>query len=186
MKITTKKGAIYLGTMNNFDGEKVYITGTDGNEYTLSLPDKLAENFAKCEVKPQTFIGFYAVDDVVESFRFTGRFRIGVEKDVDGERKTFEQNVFIGRAARVSDFAKLVQVSLPLKKKEETEWYSLNFFKGEGELGDKALLELQVPEGEAKPFFWAVTSGPRSYKDKSGTERRSYSVRSFGTFTPVR
>lgn len=193
MKITSKKGYVILGTLKAFEDKKVTLVGVDGNEYTLPMTEKAAENFAKCEVKPDTFFSVFVVDETVESFKFSGRYRLAVEypsRENPEETVTGEANIFIGRAARVTELPKSVQVSVPVQKKGETEWFNLNFWKGadEGQIdfGAKALLELQAQEGEPKPYFWAVTGGPRKYKDKNDVERRSYSVRSFAKFAIVK
>lgn len=188
MKITAKNGTLYGGKVVSYN-DKVVTLDENGNTLDFLMQDKAAENFEKCNVKEGTFITLFVVDGKVDNFKFTGRYDLLAEfkkKDTD-ETYTTRINVFVGMAARVSKFDKLVQVSMPVKKKEDTEWYALNFFYGSTEeypldLGEKAELELTPVEGEAKKYFWAVTGAPRKFTDKKGKERETYTVRQFDTF----
>lgn len=185
MRITSKAGAsLTIGTFEKFENNAITLNGVDGNTYEYPMTEKSAENFGKCNVEKGTFLSVYVAEDKVENFKFKGKQRLIVErkKKESEDSYTTEVNIFIGKAARVAELPKSVQVSIPVQKKEGTEWFALNFWKGEGEmnLGDKALLELQAPEGEVKPNFWAITGGPRKYKDKNGNDRASYTVNTFG------
>ena len=197
MKIRSTKIEVILGTLINKEENVISVKSLgefkngalvpSEEVFELPMTEKAAENFDKCNVEEGSFISLSVVDGKVENFRFKGRYRLSVDfpkKDNPEEVTTGELNIFIGMAARVTPFEKMVQVSLPVQKKEGTDWYALNFWKGTSEenpvdLGEKALLELQVPEGEKKPVFVAITGGGRKYTDKKGIERASYSVRHF-------
>lgn len=192
MKIEAKKGTLYLGTVVSYDNSKITISD-DGTQYTFPVKEKTAEQLGKCNLKEGTFISLFVVNDEVDNFKFSGRYNLAVDRTREdaGETYVTKINVFIGVAARVTKLEKFVSVSVPVKRKDGTDWYSLSFFNGSDEahpidLGEKAELELTPVEGEHKRSFWAVTGAPRKYKDKNGNDRESFAVRDFGTFEYVR
>ena len=185
MKLNSKKGTLILGYLESYTDGTIVLKD-DKETYTFPMGEKARDNFEKCNVNEGAFLSVFVVDDVIDNFKFSGKYRLLAEfkkKDSD-ELYTTPVNVFIGRAARVTEFEKSVQVSMPLQIKGETEWFSLNFWKGTDEnhpvdIAEKALLELVPAEGEKKPYFWAVTGAERTYKSKSGEDRSSYTVRQF-------
>ena len=185
MKLNSKKGTLILGYMESYNDGTIVLKD-DKETYSFPMGEKARENFEKCNVNEGAFLSAFVADGVIDNFKFSGKYRLLAEfkkKDSD-ELYTTPVNVFIGRAARVTEFEKSVQVSMPLQIKGETEWFSLNFWKGTDEnhpvdIAEKALLELVPAEGEKKPYFWAVTGAERAYKSKSGEDRTSYTVRQF-------
>lgn len=192
MKIESKKGTLYLGTLVAYDGNGIKIKDKEAL-YSFPLVERAAEQLKKCHLKEGMFISLFVVDGAVENFKFNGRYSLVVErkkKDTD-EIYTTRINVFIGVAASITKREKCVSVSMPVKTKDNTDWYSLTFFYGSDEehpvdLGEKAELELTAVEGEHKVCFWALTGAPRKYKDKNGNDRESFTVRNFSTFEYVR
>jgi len=186
MKEKENKGEIIIGTLVEYADGNIAVKGVkDGEVYEVTMKEETAERFGKCNAKDGTLVALFVVNDTVERFMFRGRFRGFVElpaKEGDEKTRIGEINVFIGRAARIFDGNRQVQVSVPVAVKDGTEWFTLAFWKGTDEahpvdVGAKALLDLQAPEGEKKPNFWAVTYGPRKYKDKNDVERATYGVR---------
>lgn len=188
MKLNAKKGILILGTLTNYDNGIIALSD-DVDTYEYPMSEKAAKSFEKCNVKDGTFVSVFVVDGKVDNFKFTGRYDLVAEfpkKDSD-ETYTTKVNVFIGVAARINQFKKLIQVSMPVKKKEETDWYSLNFHYGSDDehpldIGEKAALELIPGENEPKKYFWALTGAPKKYTDKRGIERTTFAVRQFATF----
>lgn len=191
MKIKTMKGALYLGTIKEFDRKKITLE-MDGETYALILSDEIAAQLAKANEKRAvvgSFVGMFEDNDAqcVTRFRFRGHFRLQVPSAKDGE--SHEENIFIGRAARINESDRVVYVSLPIDHgvgdERTTEWFSLRFFKGTTDQhpvdwGEKALLELSPDEEGKKPFFWCRTGWANKYTRKDGTESVSYIVREFG------
>lgn len=188
MKLNAKKGTLILGTVVNYDNGIIAVAD-EMDTYEYPMTEKAAASFEKCNVKDGTFISVFVIDGKVDNFKFTGRYSLVTEfkkKDSD-EKYTTRVNVFIGIAARITHFEKLVQVSMPVNKKDDTEWYNLNFYYGSDnehplDVGEKAALELVSAENEPKKYFWALTGAPKKYTDKKGIERETYSVRQFATF----
>lgn len=192
MKIESKKGTLYLGTIVAYNDKSIKIKDEEAVN-AFPLVERAAEQLKKCHLKEGMFISLFVVNGFVENFKFNGRYSLVVErkkKDSD-EIYTTRINVFIGVAASVTKREKCVSVSMPVKTKDNTDWYSLTFFYGSDEehpvdLGEKAELELTPVEGEHKVCFWALTGAPRKYKDKNGNDRESFAVRNFSTFEYVR
>ena len=188
MKLTNTKNQVIIGKVVNIE-EETLVIADERETFELPVKKETYERLEKCSIKEGTTLLVYVSEGEVTSFMFNGRQRFIAtlpKKDNPSETYNTELNVFIGRAAKISDGEKNVQVSLPVQRKDSTDGYNLNLWRDEeNDLASKALLELSPGEDGKKVLFWAVTGAPSKFKNKDGKERTSYSVREFATYEYV-
>ena len=77
MKIESKKGTLYLGTIVAYDDKSIKIKDEEAVN-AFPLVERAAEQLKKCHLKEGMFISLFVVNGFVENFKFNGRYSLVV------------------------------------------------------------------------------------------------------------